>query len=207
MFAQIFRSFQFRVAMAALLPAVLAAPVLAQDDGFLAAGDYPWIGWYGPVADGLYGLRFGTGAFEVSEKMEAKGLRTSHPRPYTLRFEGRILGEQGGLVAEFTTARPGAKESRLRAVQIRWILRGLPKGPLKLFDSLDQMLHQRYGEPVDSRQDGPAALENGRGVYHRLFYGPEARALLELEALGQLEYSLVIRIECPQLPDPREQEG
>lgn len=205
MFPQILRCFQSAI----LVLAILAPPAGAQlpeEDGFVAVGEYPWEGWYGPLADGLHGLRFGTGGFEVNATMREKGLRPSNARSGTLRFEGAVLGANAELVAEFTGSRPSSSDAELRAIQIRWLLRGLPQQGMRLFDQLDRMLAGRYGTPVLQEDDGMSDLESGSGARRRLYYGPEARAWLELEAQGRQRYALLIRLECPQLPKPEDAE-
>lgn len=203
-----------RIQLAILILILCAGPaagtqdevVPPDDEGFASVGNYPWVGWYGPLSDGLHGLRFGTGGFEVNRVMKEKGLLGSRARPYMLRFEGKILGAQGELIASFTTPRPSNSAASLRVIQIRWVLRGLPQPGLKLFGKLDEMLASRYGKPVLHREDGIHKLENGAGKHQRLYYGPEAQAWLELAALGGQEFALIIRMECPQLPDPVKQD-
>lgn len=204
MFSQIPRCFQSAIVVVALTCSVSAAQAQETDDGFVGVGEYPWEGWHGPLADGLHGLRFGTGGFEVNSTMREKGLEPSHARSHTLRFEGDVLGAPAELVAGFTTARPSASDAQLRAVQIRWLFRGLPQAGMRRFEQLDAMLAARYGEPVLVHDDGVNDLETGAGASRRLYYGPEARAWLELEALGRQRYALLIRLESPQLPMPEE---
>jgi hypothetical protein len=203
-----------RIQLAILILLLCARPAVGtqdeagspDEDGFASVGGYPWVGWFGPLSDGLHGMRFGTGGFEVNRVMKEKGLAASQARPYTLRFEGKVLGEMAELVAGFTTQRPSASAASLRVIQIRWVFRGLPQRGLKLFGRLDGLLASRYGTPVLSREDGISDLETGAGKYQRLYYGPEARAWVELAALGGQEYALIIRTECPQLPDPEKQD-
>ncbi len=204
MFSQIRPRFQ----LAILILLLCAGPVAgAQDeDGFESVGDYPWVGWFGPLSDGLHGLRFGTGGFEVNRVMKEKGLTAIRARSYTLRFEGDVLGATGELIAGFTAKRPSASAAALRVIQIRWIFRGRPQRGLGLFEKLDGLLASRYGKPVLHRDDGISHLETGAGSYQRLYYGPEAQAWLEYAALGGQEFALLIRLECPQLPDPAGQD-
>jgi len=201
MFAHSPACFQILFVIALLLPVGATAQTPSDDGGFASVGDFPWVGWHGPLSDGLHGLRFGTTGFMVNRVMREKGLEPSNARPYTLRFGGKVLGEQAELLVSFTTAKPSAPNTQLRAVQIRWVLRGLLAQSLDLFGRLDSMLSDRYGTAVHSRQDAVADLEAGSGNYQRLYYGPEATAWLELAAQGHLQYALLIRIECPQLPD------
>jgi hypothetical protein len=202
MFPQIRRGFQHAILLLLIVVSVAGSQPLEDEDGFVGVGEYPWEGWNGPLGDGLYGLRFGTGGFEVNATMREKGLDPSHSRLGTLRFEGDVLGANAELLAEFTADRTIDPGSQLRAIQIRWLLRGLPQQGMRLFGQLDEMLALRYGNPVLAEDDGLAALENGGGAMRRLYYGPEARAWLELEAQGRQRYALLIRIECPQLPRP-----
>lgn len=200
MFPQILRPFQF-----AILVLVLATSVaVAQDDtddGFVSVGEYPWEGWNGPLADGIYDLRFGTGGFEVTAAMRARGLEPASARPHTLRFEGEILDTPAEVLTEFTGSQPSASDAQLRVIQVRWGLRGLPQKGARLFREIEQELEARYGRPVLKRDDGLAALENGSGSLQRLYYGPEARTWLELSALGRQRYTLVVRMESPQLEE------
>jgi hypothetical protein len=212
MFSQIRLRIQLAILMVILLLGASSAPgtqdeaASPDEEGFASVGDYPWVGWFGPLSDGLHGLRFGTGGFEVNRVMKEKGLSGSPARPYTLRFEGDVLGEMAELIGGFTTQRPSASAASLRVIQIRWVFRGLPQRGMKLFGKLDGMLASRYGEPVVSREDGLSDLETGAGRYQRLYYGREVRAWLELAALGGQQYALIIRMECPQLPDPEKQD-
>ena len=118
-----------RIQLAILILLLCVGPATAapDEDGFESVGDFPWIGWVGPLADGLHGLRFGTGGFEVNRVMKEKGLKSIRARPYMLRFEGEVLGEMAELIAGFTTQRPSASSSSLRVIQIRWIFRGRPQ--------------------------------------------------------------------------------
>jgi hypothetical protein len=196
-----------RIQLAILILLLCVGPATgAQDEtGFESAGDFPWVGWFGPLSDGLHGLRFGTGGFEVNRVMKEKGLSSIHARSYTLRFEGEVLGAMAELIAGFTTERPSASAASLRAIQIRWIFRGRPQRGFGLFERLDGLLASRYGKPVLSQEDGISDLENGSGAFQRLYYGPEVQAWLEYTALGGQEFALLIRMECPQLPDPEKQ--
>lgn len=206
MFPHLRARIQFLILAALLLPATTFAQ-LEDEDGFRSVGDFPWVGWYGPISDGLHGLRFGTDGFEVNRVMREKGLQPSHARDYTLRFGGDVLGEPAEIVTWFTTERPSAPGSALRVVQIRWVMRGLPSQSMKLFGRLDAMLLARYGDPVHAKDEPVSKLENGAGRTERLYYGTSARAWLELSGQASQEYALLIRIECPQLPDPEEDES
>jgi hypothetical protein len=185
---------------------LVAAPALAQDDedGFVSVGDYPWVGFYGPLSDGLHGLRFGMGGFEVNRILREKGMEPANARPYTLRFEGQVLGQPAEVVAEFDQSSPASPGANLRVVQIRWDFRGLPQNGFRYFSRLDEMLASRYGKPVLVKDDGMQNLDTGNGRLQRLYYGPQARAWLEYQALRRQEYVLMIRIECPQLPKPED---
>ena len=200
MVSHIARRIQFLI-----LVAVLAAqPAPAQDDdGFRSAGDFPWVGWVGPLSDGLHGLRFGMTGFEANRVMREKGLEPANARPFTLRFEGDVLGRPAELMSEFTTSRPSDPGTSLRVVQIRWRFRGLPGPVVTHFGKLERMLASRYGTPVLSEEDGLNALEAGSGTYKRLYYGPQAKAWLELSTIRIQEFAVLIRIECPQLPAPK----
>lgn len=204
MFSQIRPRFQLAILI--LVLCVVPATGAQDEDGFQSVGDYPWVGWFGPLSDGLHGLRFGTGGFEVNRVMKEKGLIAMRARPYTLRFEGEVLGTTAEVIAEFTAKRPSARVAALRVIQIRWIFRGRPQRGLGVFESLDGMLASRYGKPVLHREDGLSDLETDAGVYQRLYYGPEAQAWLEYAALGGQEFALLIRMKCPQLPDPEDQD-
>ena len=183
---------------------IVSVPVAAQDDeaGFDSVGDYPWVGFQGPLSDGLHGLRFGMGGFEVNRVLREKELEPANARPYTLRFEGEVLGQPAEIIAEFDQSRPSTPGASLRVVQIRWDFRGLPQNGFRYFNRLDELLASRYGRPVLEKDDGMANLDTGSGRLQRLYYGPQARAWLEYVAIRRQEYALMIRIECPQLPKP-----
>ena len=185
---------------------LVASPALAQDDddGFVSVGDYPWIGFVGPLSDGLHGLRFGMGGYEVLRILREKGLEPATARPYTLRFEGEVLGEDAEIIAEFDRERPSSPGASLRVVQIRWNFRGLPQNGFRYFTRLDEMLASRYGKPVLEKDDGMANLDTGSGRLQRMYYGQQARAWLEYVAIRRQEFALMIRIECPQLPKPED---
>jgi hypothetical protein len=184
---------------------LLCSPALAQeDDGFVSVGDYPWVDFQGPLSDGLHGLRFGMGGFEVNQILREKELQPANARPYTLRYAGEILGENAELIAEFDEERPSRTGANLRVVQIRWEFRGLPQNGFRYFTRLDEMLASRYGKPVLVRDEGMQNLDSGDGQLQRLYYGPQARAWLEFAAIRRQEYLLTIRIECPQLPKPED---
>lgn len=184
---------------------LVASPALAQDeDGFVSVDDYPWIGFVGPLSDGLHGLRFGMGGFEVNRIMRDKGLEPATARPYTLRFEGDVLGEGAEIIAEFDRSSPSSSGANLRVVQIRWNFEGLPQKGFRFFNRLDEMLASRYGTPVLKKDDGMANLDTGSGRLQRMYYGQQARAWLEYVAIRRQEFALMIRIECPQLPKPED---
>jgi hypothetical protein len=203
MFSQI--RYRFQLAILILILCVGSATGVQDEDGFESVGDFPWVGWNGPLSDGLHGLRFGTGGFEVNRVMKEKGLASTRARSYTLRFEGEVLGASAELIAGFTAERPSASAASLRAIQIRWIFRGRPQRGFGFFENLDGMLMSRYGKPVLHEDDALSDLENGSGTFQRLYYGPQVQAWLEYAALGFQEYALLIRLECPQLPDPEKQ--
>jgi hypothetical protein len=184
---------------------LISGPVTAQEeDGFVSVGDYPWVGFVGPLSDGLHGLRFGMDGFQVNRILRDKQLEPANARPYTLRFEGDVLGESAEIVAEFDRDRPSTPGANLRVVQIRWDFRGLPQNGLRYFTRLNDMLASRYGAPVLEKDDGMANLDTASGRLQRLYYGPQARAWLEYVAIRRQEYLLMIRIECPQLPKPED---
>ena len=183
-----------------------AASASAQegDRGFVSVGDYPWIGFQGPLSDGLHGLRFGMDGFEVNRILREKGLEPANARPYTLRFEGQVLGQAAELIAEFDEEQASSPGASLRVVQIRWNFQGLPQGGFRYFTRLNEMLASRYGNPVMEKDAGMQNLDSGQGRLQRLYYGPQAQAWLEYMAIQRQEYVLMIRIECPQIPKPED---
>jgi hypothetical protein len=204
MFSQILRFGQ-----CALLILLIVAPATAQDmsqddEGFVSVGDYPWVDWVGPLSDGLHGCRFGMTGFEVNRILQEKGLKSANARPYTLRFQGHVLGQTAEVIAEFTKAGPSRPGSSLRVMQIRWDFRGLPQHGYSYFQRLEEMLGSRYGTPVLEKDAGVVNLDSGQGTLQRLYYGQQARAWLEFKAIRRQEYVLLIRIECPQLPKPED---
>jgi hypothetical protein len=202
MFSQILTRGQFAILILLLAAVPAAGQELEDEDGFISVGDYPWVGYVGPLSDGLHGLRFGMGGFEVNRIMREKGLEPANARPHTLRFEGSVLGHPAELITEFTRERAIDPLAELRVVQIRWNFQGLPQQGFSFFEKLDEMLATRYGKPVLKKDEGMQNLDSGDGRLQRLYYGPQAQAWLEYSAIRRQEYALMIRIECPQLPKP-----
>ena len=204
MFSQILVRGQFAMLIFLLVASPGAAQDMDDEGGFIPVGDYPWVGFVGPLSDGLHGLRFGMGGFEVNRIMREKDLEPANARPYTLRFWGDVMGQPAELIAEFTDERPSHPGASLRVVQIRWNFRGLPQQGFNYFQKLDEMLASRYGRPVLKVDDGMQNLDTGDGRLQRLYYGTQAQAWLEYSAIRRQEFALMIRIECPQLPKPED---
>lgn len=159
----------------------------------------PWVGWYGPLDDGLLGLRFGMDRFEVGRRMRERGLEGQASRPGTQRFEGALLGSTGEVLTEFRPDAQAPNGERLSRVQISWRIDGVPNRAVDLFERLDAMLESRYGEPLLSTEDGYAALDSGWGEFRRGYVGPQAKALLVVEAIRSQRFRVVISLESPQL--------
>ncbi|HKK70678.1 MAG TPA: hypothetical protein VKA86_05625 [Candidatus Krumholzibacteria bacterium] len=160
----------------------------------------PWEGWYGPLADGLIGLRFGMDRFVVLRTMaDREDLESSAARDGQLRFEGRFLGQAAEVLLDFTEPTPGDHTGRLHRIQVQWRLFGLPSRPLRLYEQLDGLLAARYGDPVSEHDDGFAALDSGDGLVRRVYVGPEARAQVQIEAYRSQRYWVILALESPQL--------
>ena len=177
------------------------------DEDFLAEFDNgpdrpnptPWVGWHGPLDDGLLGLRFGMDRFAVGRNLRERGLQGLPARAQTQRFEGKILGHTGEVLTDFRPDVQAPKGERLSRIQIAWRIDGLPNRALDLFESLRTMLEARYGDPLLSEEDGYSALDSGWGSFRRGYAGPQARALLVVEAIRNQRFRVVILVESPQL--------
>lgn len=162
-------------------------------------GSQPWVGWHGPLDDGLLGLRFGMDRFAVSRILRERDLEGRPSRPQTQRFEGSILGHPGEVLTEYRPDPHAPTGERLSRIQIMWRIDGLPNRAVELFGKLEGMLASRYGEPLLAEDDGYAALDNGWGKNRRGFVGTQAKALLEVEAVRSQRFRVVISLESPQL--------
>lgn len=181
---------------------------LPSDD--LPRGSQPWVGWHGPLDDGLLGLRFGMDRFAVSRILRERGLDGRPSRPQTQRFEGPILGHPGEVLTEFRPDAQAPTGERLSRIQIMWRIDGLPNRAVELFGKLEGMLVSRYGDPLLSEDDGYAALDNGWGKNRRGYVGTQAKALLEVEAIRSQRFRVVLSLESPQLhvePRVTDEEG
>jgi hypothetical protein len=167
----------------------------------------PWVGWHGPLDDGLLGLRFGMDRFTVGRILRERELRGRSSRAHMLRFEGSVLSRNGEVLVEFRPDSATPNGERLSRIQIIWTIEGVPHGALSLFERLDGMLRSRYGEARLVEEDGFAALDNGWGQYRRVYAGPQAKALLHLESTRQERYRLTLHLESPQLQVPLRQAG
>ena len=168
------------------------------EDDWGAPVTEPWVGWYGPVDEGLLDLKFGMGRFGVAQELRERDLQSRPAREGTQRFEGRILGELAQVVASYRPDASAPEGERLSAIQLVWTLYGVPNNAVDLFERLDGMLASRYGEPLLAEDDGYAALDSGFGVNRRYYVGTQARAWLRLEAVRTERYQLVLTLQSPQ---------
>lgn len=181
-----------------------AAPDTARFGGDLDARPVaePWVGWHGPLDDGLLGLRFGMDRFSVARVLRERGLSGRHSREHTLLFGGTILSRNGEILTEFRPDPTAPNGERLSRIQLMWTIEGVPHGALGLFERLDAMLRSRYGEPRMVEEDGFAALDSGWGQYVRGYVGTQAKAVLHLESTRRERYRLLLSLESPQLHVP-----
>ena len=188
---------------------VLPGGAVAQDDVFdeVFGGspaidpDQPWIGWHGPFVDGLIGLRFGMDRVSALRVARDRDLISRAARDGQMRFEGEFLGEPAEVLLDFTEADDPGASGHLHRIRVQWNLFGLPQRPLALFGRLDGMLASRYGDPVRTQDDGFTALDRGDGLVRKLYFGPETRAQVDLQAYRPQRYYVILALENPQLTD------
>jgi hypothetical protein len=160
----------------------------------------PWLGWHGPPAEGIYGMRFGMDRATVEAKAEAAGLTVRRSRHGTLRFDGRLEGYSAELVAEFVDDALGGLGGRLRRIQVRWTdFPVMAEQAVGLFRDLDADLRARHGAPLVVRNSSPNQLSTGMGIYRRVYRDVELQAVLELKAPRPDRYDLTLGLEYPQL--------
>lgn len=161
----------------------------------------PWEGWYGPYASGTLGLRFGMDRLTASDILDARDFDRRPARSGTLRFEGPVSGKKAEVLLTFLEDADSELRGRLRQIRVHWDFRGQPHAPMRLYEALRGVLDTRYGDAVAVEEDGFQVLDTGRGVDRRLYFGPEAKVLLELKALRSQHLQLVLRLSSPQLDD------
>ena len=159
----------------------------------------PWVGWHGPIDDGLLGLRFGMDRFATARSLRERGLEGQHSRSQTQLFGGQVLGHSGEVLTEFRPDTQAPTGERLSRIQIMWRIDGLPNRAMALFERLDGLLASRYGTPLLAEEDGYAALDNGWGSFQRGYVGPQAKAYLVVEAIRNQRFRVVLSLESPQL--------
>ncbi len=190
------RSGAHRTLMALCVAFVFGATASATAQDVVRA--LPWEGWYGPFADGAFGLRFGMDRATVARIADEHAWKVLASRDRTLRYEARVAGLKGEVLLLFLD--DGGADGRLREIRVSWTLDGLPQRPWRLYQRLVELLEKRYGEAVAvQEEDGRQSLDTGRGIFRRLYYGEETKALVELRAVRPEHFLLVYRLENPQL--------
>jgi hypothetical protein len=183
------------LALAVLLCGAVPIIVVAQ-----APGGGPWQGWYGPPADGIYGIRFGMDRLAVDEVVRGLGLQERPGRPTSLRYEGRLEGRSVELVCDFLDAAADRARSPLYRIQLLWRdISGGTRGPLTLFSRLDARLAGRYGDPRLRRNSTEGKLSTAEGIYLRIYEDVEVHAQLELRAQAPERYYVRLELDYPQL--------
>lgn len=190
--ASVLRALRF-TALLLLLQGLCAPEILAQK---------PWVGWHGPLSDGIMGFRFGMDRRTVREVAQGRRVKAAPARGETLRYTGSFLSEQGELVLEFAPdeSRPG--QEVLTRIRIGW--EGIAGGggrPQAMFESLSTLLEERYGPAMFRRDATMQEISSGYRDALLVFEGPQMQAQLSLKAAGKQSLRLMLLLVSPQL-DP-----
>jgi hypothetical protein len=179
--------------LALLLVGLSASELLAQK---------PWLGWNGPLADGIMDFRFGMDRRDVRAVASRRKITAAASREETLRYTGSFLSAEGELVLEFTpdARRPGREQ--LTRIRLEWVGIGGGGGrPKAMFDALSGLLEQRYGPAAYRRDASISDVSTGfRNALH-VYEGPEMQAQLSLSSAGSGSLRLMLVLISPQL-DP-----
>lgn len=180
--------------------AAIVAALLTCGFAGSARAQAPWIDWYGPPADGMYGLRFGMDPASADEALAPLGLRRASGRVGSLRYEGKLDGVPAELVCDFLPDAAGATHQRLYRIAVLWNdVGGGTRRPLALFRTLDARLSQRYDRPKHTRDATEGTLSTGAGYWLRVYQGVEMHAQLDLRSRGPERYYVRLVLDYPQL--------
>lgn len=165
-----------------------------------AAAQAPWRGWYGPPADGMFGVRFDMDPTSADEALAPLKLRRLSGRVYSLRYEGKLIGVTAELVCDFLPDATDAARERLNRITVMWSdISGGTHRALTLFETLDAVLKQRYNEPKLAKDATEGTLSTGAGFWVRIYQGPEMHAQLDLRASAPERYYVRLVLDYPQL--------
>lgn len=165
-----------------------------------AAAQKPWVGWYGPLSDGIMGFRFGMDRADVRAEAQRRNVTAVHARSNTMRYTGSFLSTEGELLFEFRPdeARPGRE--LLIQIRIDWVgIEGGGGRPKSMFDSLTKLLEERYGPAVYRRDAEVYDISSGfRDALH-IYEGTEMQAQLSLSSASKQSLRLMLLLISPQL--------
>ena len=165
-----------------------------------AAAQAPWLGWYGPPADGMFGVRFAMDLTSADEALAPLGLLRLSGRTGSLRYQGKLDGVKGELVCDFLADGNGPGRERLYRIAVMWSdISGGTHHALTLFRTLDARLKQRYDQPKLAKDATEGTLSTGSGYWLRIYQGPEMHAQLDLRAQGPERYYVRLVLDYPQL--------